>query len=233
MNKLKTFNDGSYMPVWQSDLEFIQNAFHAPFEQLCETLLGRTSGIITGCQVSQTHGYTNITEGLVLMEGKIVRVPAQSVAGTANAVQMRSDYDPVGDKVFKINDGTEVRQTYYTPWAELILNISGGIHDVTLILDDDGKKTLIQLLFERLYGMALQMPYNIITSSGVSGLDVYSIKYARIGKRVFILELSGHTGGYDPGGGDGSIHYGTLLTLPVEFRPAVETFFAYKIKSCR
>jgi len=234
MNRLKTWNDGSYMPLWQKDLEFIQEALGAPIITLCETLLGKKSGIITGCKVS-TLGFpgnitTSITEGLVLMDGEIVYCPKHSATAPAAITNLEKfdAYDSAGDKVFRVADSSEVRRAYYTPYAQLTSSFS--IDGKRITLDDEGKKTLIECLFEKLYEMAVALPYEVIESSASSptGASNHSIKYAKIGKQVFVLSLGGYIRV-----GDGSAEvqgsYPLAFTLPVGFRPAVETFFTYKV----
>jgi len=178
MSKLKTFNDGSYMPLWQADLEFIQEAFSMPFVELCETLLGKTSGIIN-CEVTSFKNsggtVTQISEGLLLMEGEIVYCPAQSIFGPdAVALVKEEAYDNAGDKVFKVDNGTDVRQTYYTPKAVLAENtFSGGVviedPPVFLTLDSEGSKTLIECLYDALFAKCLtdavfqQNLYNLLS----------------------------------------------------------------------
>jgi hypothetical protein len=267
MNKLKTYNDGSYMPLWQKDLEFIQEAFHEPFEKLCETLLGKSSGIIFGCKLGGKGGSTTITEGLVLIDSEIIYCPAQTVSGNANVLQKQDAYDTDGDKVFKVSSGTEVRQTYYKPYAKLTTGFSigglSGAGEKYLTLDDQGKKTLVECLYEKVFSMFLQTPhseeyttlYERIRESllaekyalGGNGDQsgsmgaITRIFYTKIGKCVHILSLDWSVG-TSAGGGNGTArNFNRNITLNIpsvhqpdaEYRPKVDTYFTYYVNPTR
>ena len=207
MNNLKTWNDGSYMPVWQADLEFIQEAFSTPFVKLCETLFGKTSGIICGCKVTLNKGGTDlaqITEGLVLMEGEIVYCPAQSISGVATVALVKEEtYDNAGDKVFKVDNSTDVRQTYYTPHAVLAENtFSGGdVEDppAFLVLDSEGSKTLIECLYDTLFQQCLidttfqKNLYNLLSSKCLNDTSFLQNLWNKLQALPYSLEGNGPT----------------------------------------
>jgi len=238
MNKLKTFNDGSYMPLWQRDIEFVQDAFREPFVKLCETLLGKNTGIICGCKVTSSLG-TSISEGLVLMDGEVVYCPAQTVLGNGYVLQKVEAYDSSGDKVFKINDGTDVRQTYYKPYAKLVTGISIGA--TILVLNEQGKKTLLECLYDILMNFGYEIK---VIDSGAGGLigvgGTLKAEYAKIGRQVHILSLSKTAGGAigapPPGGGEiGGEEQGTaalpvsqIYTLPMVIKPVRDVYFSYQ-----
>ena len=226
MNRIKTFNDGSYMPVWQEDLRFLQDASAEVIGALCKALLGRNYGVLFGCGIGVSGSITSIKEGYVYVDGEVVHVPAQSIAGSHDdpILEKTEKFDSAGDKIFKVAGNAETRQTYYTPYMKLVSGISGNFGATNIILNDENKKTLLQ----RMHDIFGAMPYEIVEESATGISGTYSIKYAKIGKQVFILSLSGSTGGTDPGSGEQQGNY-TIYTLPEDFRPAVETFFAYKV----
>ena len=229
MNRIKTFNDGSYMPVWQEDLRFLQDASAEVIGALCRALLGRNYGVLFGCGVGISASITNVKEGYVYVDGEVVHVPAQSIAGShADPILEKTEkFDSEGDKIFKVAGNAETRQTYYTPYMKLVSGISGNFGATNIILNDENKKTLLQ----RMHDIFGAMPYEIIEKSGTSANGgSYNIKYARIGRQVFILQMSGGVGGSGSGAPSGTAT-GTLYTLPEDFQPVCETFFAYKITS--
>lgn len=237
MNKLITYNDGSYMPLWQKDLEFLQGCFKEPFVKLCETLLGKTYGIITGCKITKNQNYTTVSEGLVLVAGEIVHCPAQTIMiplGVNCVLTKKEGYDASGDKVFKINDGTEVRRTYYTPYMQLTNGIDlGGQH---VFPEGDDAKNLIECLHDAVVGFEYELKsYDAhgITSS-------ITIFYAKIGKVVHVLSLtatsgmemsSSNSGGEttERGGenADKAMPSNAVYTFPEGFKPARDSYFSY------
>jgi hypothetical protein len=117
MNRLKTWNDGSYMPVWQADLAFIQDAFKTPFVKLIETSLGKTSGIICGCEYKYKLGISYINEGLVLLNGEILYCPPQSVTGNVNALKKQETFDAEGDRSEERRVGKECFSLCRSRWS--------------------------------------------------------------------------------------------------------------------
>jgi len=226
MNILKTWEDGSYMPVWQEDLKFIQNASTEVIGALCKALFGRDYGVLWGCDVVVQNSKTSVGEGCVFVGNEIIHVPAQMILGDypAPTLQKEEVFDSLGDKIFKVNGNAETRQTYLTPYMKLKGGIIHGPSKITLY--DEDKKTLLQ----RIYDVFGAMPYEITAHSANGVGNSHAIKYAKIGRQVFILSLTGITGGMDPGSGEAHTN-STVYTLPEGFRPSVETFFTYKINT--
>jgi len=236
MNKLKTWNDGSYMPVWQSDLAFIQDALSVPLVKLCEALLGKTSGIIIGCEVTKPSGATSITEGWVLMDGEIIFCPPQTISGIGIGLKKLDSYDTDGAKVFKVDDGTDVRQTYYTPYAQLVTGKSpeGGKY---LIFEEDGLT-----LEEALVGAVSSSSsgYEIKEYSNYSQYSISpstTIHYTKIGKCVHVLLLSGTNGSQEEdepmtmgmGVGSGVMAIDNeIFTFPAGYKPVRDAYFTYQ-----
>ncbi len=238
MNKLITYNDGSYMPLWQKDLEFLQGCFKEPFVKLCETLLGKMSGIITGCKITRNQNITNVSEGLVLLPGgEIVHCPAQSITipSGGNCVLTKKDnYDAAGDKVFKINDGTEVRRTYYTPYMKLTTGIDiGGQH---IFPESTDAKNLMECLHDAIVGF----DYELKSFDAHSTSSSVTIFYAKIGKAVHVLSLSASSGMVVANSGNGSetadrggenadkaMPSNAIYTFPEGFKPARDSYFSY------
>jgi hypothetical protein len=205
------------MPLWKADFEFLQNASAEVIGALCKALFDRDYGVLWGCEVVINNSKTHVSEGYVFVDGEVVHVPAQMIAGDypEPILQKTDNFNTAGDKIFKVDGNTETRQTYLTPYMQLKIGIVHGPGKI--VLNDEGKKTLLQRIHEIL------SVYEIIEYSNDTIMKKCFIKYAKIGKQVHVMSFSGYNS-LDPAPPDNMIK---IYEFPEGFRPAVETIFLY------
>lgn len=124
MKRLITFNDNTYMPLWQTDLKFVQDNVEQVVTQLAATFAnGRDMYIIAGCKLSQAAGKFSVTSGLAMINGEVLYVPPQEVNAinvTAPHLYRKQVYNPLGEKQFLLSDDqTEFRNTWDDSYAAL------------------------------------------------------------------------------------------------------------------
>lgn len=126
MKRLTTYTDKSYMPLWQEDLDFIQDNLIEVLTQLGKTFAyGRSTYIVSGCVLTEDATKYYITEGLIMYAGELLYCPAQAVNKMTDFIpvlQRKAATDPDGDKLFKLeNGGNETRSTWDVNYAELAM----------------------------------------------------------------------------------------------------------------
>ena len=97
-----------------------------------------------------------------------------------------------------------------------------------ILLSNDGKKTLLELLHDSIGAI----PYEVKEYNTWNSVNGVHIRYTRIGQQVFILSLSGNGSiSISPVGGENNereVLTPMSFTLPVGFRPRVNTYFVYE-----
>ena len=87
MKKLNTNNTGR-MPLWQADLEWIQQAYTGPIEAIIKELgmlsasYSRPFFPVTGCRVSINNGNISMSEGWFWWDGELLPVRALEATST-------------------------------------------------------------------------------------------------------------------------------------------------------
>jgi hypothetical protein len=124
MKRLITYNDNTYMPLWQTDLKFVQDNIEQVLIQLGSTFAaGRSMYIIAGCILTVAAGKYSVTQGLVMMDGEVLYVPAQEVSSFGvfqPHIRKKQIYNPMGEKQFLLSDNqTEFRNTWDDSYGEL------------------------------------------------------------------------------------------------------------------
>lgn len=111
MKKLNTNNTGR-MPIWQADLDWIQQAYTGPIEAIIRELgaVGASNSRpffpVTGCRVSINNGVISMSEGWFWWDGELLPVPAleaTSTSGFANPavhLSLVRHNDPNGSRNF-------------------------------------------------------------------------------------------------------------------------------------
>lgn len=126
MKGLKTYDDDSYMPLWQEDLKFVQEIITEVLTELSKSLaVGSNSCIIGGCETSESSTHYTISRGMALLDGEVFICPEQSIeksSGFTPVLRKKEATNPEGDKLFLLTEGgTETRQTYDVNYLELYL----------------------------------------------------------------------------------------------------------------
>jgi hypothetical protein len=123
MKRLITYTDNSYMPLWQTDLKFVQDNMIQVLTGLGKTFgYEREDYIVSGCLLSILNNTYHVTEGLVMIGGELLYVPAQTVtvAGMNNPYIVKQPYlNPEGEKQFLKELGTEFRSTWDDNYGKL------------------------------------------------------------------------------------------------------------------
>lgn len=81
MKRLKTF-EGSLMPLWQKDFDFMQDGVKEALAAICQQLgLGRTNFIISGCAITETSTTLAMASGWAWFGGEVL--PVRAMEATA------------------------------------------------------------------------------------------------------------------------------------------------------
>jgi hypothetical protein len=184
MKRLITYNDNTYMPLWQTDFKFIQdNLIQAVSEMAKMFAAGRDMFIVSGCELSKVDGQYHVSQGMVMMDGELLYVPGQSVPADGvfkPHIRKQELFNPTGEKQFLVGQLTEFRNTWDDNY--------GKLHTQTDAEPMPG----------RLYFYEAQSIYQIIANqikddTGWVTLDVingwmaeYPLQYRRVGDVVYL-----------------------------------------------
>ena len=187
MKKLKTNNTGR-MPLWQADLDWIQNAFTEPIMALVNELKlpSRYFMPITGCKVTKTEEIISMTSGWFWWAGEMLPVralePTKISSFTAPAVHLEKViyYDQDGARNFiKADLTTESvsdvwQDDYILPKVvERFGSFTTGVHILP------GARTLFDDI--KLCTTDSESEWNTIY-----GVDPLDVSFKRIGRMVIL-----------------------------------------------
>jgi hypothetical protein len=187
MKKLITYNDNSYMPLWQTDLKFIQDNLTGVITELAGTFAaGRDMYIVSGCSLTTGGGKYSVTAGLVMISGELLYVPAQEVSSVGVVqphIRRKQIYNPLGEKQFLLSDNqTEFRNTWDDNYGELASQSDPEPLPGRLYLRT--AKTVMEIIAEQTQvpdtGWILMQPVNGWT------WDSAQVYYRALGKQVFL-----------------------------------------------
>lgn len=123
MKRLITYNDNSYMPLWQTDLKFVQDNMIQVLTQLAKTFaFEREMFIVSGCELTDEGSDYSVTEGLVMINGELLYVPAQTISSSFVFAPYISKFEylnPGGEKQFIKDLATEFRNTWDDNYGKL------------------------------------------------------------------------------------------------------------------
>ena len=145
MKTLKTYNDGSYMPLWQEDIAYVQNNLIEAITKIVNGFsISRTRYIVSGCLAEFDGNLCSWSAGIVMYDGELLILQATattfSVSEIPNPVAvigMSESYDTTnGHKLFKKSDGTwEYRETYKHRVATITVIDESDVESTDLIAD--------------------------------------------------------------------------------------------------
>lgn len=161
MKKLNTNNAGR-MPFWQADLDWIQQAYTQPIEDIVKELgmldasTPRPYFPVTGCRVSLNNGNISMSAGWFWWDGKLLPVRAletTSASAFRNPVVILSEvshYDTNGSRQFILPDlSTEtVNDVWQDDYIEPSV-IDSAEEDRPGVIILPGALTLFQLIKRR------------------------------------------------------------------------------------
>ncbi len=86
MKRLKTF-EGSLMPLWQKDFDFMQDGVKEALGIICQQLgLGRDNFIISGCAITETNTTLAMASGWAWFDGEVLPVRAMEATAKQNGI---------------------------------------------------------------------------------------------------------------------------------------------------
>lgn len=123
MKRLITYDDNSYMPLWQTDLKFIQDNLIQSITQLAKTFaFDRDMFIVSGCVLTNENDQYSVTEGLVMIAGELIYVPEQSISSVyavAPHIVKFEYFNPAGEKQFIQDLASLMRNTWDDNYGKL------------------------------------------------------------------------------------------------------------------
>lgn len=143
MKKLNTFKDGTYMPLWQEDFEFVQNNLIDVITEFATAFgYGNARYIVSGCGIKIDGEEYTLEKGLVMFDGELLYVPEQvehsAIASPAFHITKELHFDTEGQKLFVLPDeSTELRETYDANYGKLNIIDSSLIEETMLIAGGD------------------------------------------------------------------------------------------------
>lgn len=192
MKKLNTNNTGR-MPFWQADLDWIQQAYTRPIEDIIKELgmlnasTPRSFFPVTGCRVSLNNGNISMTEGWFWWDGELLPVRALEITSTSGfttpvvLLSLVSYNDSSGSRNFIQADQSNelVEDVWQDDYIEPSV-VEGSGEQQTGIIILPGALTLYQLIKRR----SEDSESDWITISGLSYPE--SIQYKKIGRMVIL-----------------------------------------------
>ncbi|MDD4141600.1 MAG: hypothetical protein PHR20_02240 [Bacteroidales bacterium] len=211
------------MPIWQKDLNFIQNA---PKEILlaliAELGLDVDDFIITGCQITIADGTIAMTSGLAYYNGEILPVQAMTATAYTGTPRIKLDkvtnYNSEGARNFVANNSSTIARA--DVWQDDYLIgavITSSYASTYRLAITEGAWTLV----ERIQKRVLQES-NWVEVQNTS-THVGRIKYKRVGK---LVQVKGSASNDATGTGLGSINIASALPIPASGAtrfPAIES----------
>jgi hypothetical protein len=155
MKKLRTYEDGSYMPLWQEDLSYIQDNIIETIVCIAKAFsIDRTKYIVSGCLAEFDGNTCTYNHGMIMYDGELLVLEAGSqtfslteMPNPVAIIELYETFDSNGEKLFKKNDGTwEYRETYHNRVAKITVKNEDDIVATDLIADGQA----IWKLFSRL-----------------------------------------------------------------------------------
>lgn len=117
MKKLN-ITQGSRMPFWMRDLEYMMKSSSEVFEAILEGLsLGTRDFIISGCAVTVTNSKVSMTGGWCYYGGEVLPVlplPPTTYGGANPMIKFTkvTRHDPEGDRVIELEGASGMSQVY-------------------------------------------------------------------------------------------------------------------------
>lgn len=185
MKKLD-FTAGSIAPLWQKDLDFMQNGVAEAFAALLRGLeLGADNYLVCGCSitVNTSTSKVSMTAGWCFYDGELLPVkamPATSFTGSKPKIKLSKTiaYNPEGDRIVSLEGQTGAAQMWKDCYLEP--SVAGNNDKYTLALSE-GAWTLA----ERISEMSRTTDTGIVPANITFGIG--SISYRRVGGTVQLL----------------------------------------------
>lgn len=245
MKKLNTNNTGR-MPFWQADLDWIQQAYTRPIEDIIKELgmlnasTPRSFFPVTGCRVSLNNGNISMSEGWFWWDGELLPVRALEITSTSEfttpvvLLSLVSYNDSSGSRNFIQADQSNelVEDVWQDDYIEPSV-VEGSGEQQTGIIILPGALTLYEFIKRR----------NEVFESEwiqIEGLQYgQSLRYKRIGSTVILqgrLRITtdstpGATGLPEPLGGSANLitgkYIGEYEFLHWNFAPKAGELYAY------
>lgn len=230
MKRLITFDDRSYMPLWQADMKFIQDNLIQVLTWLGKThAYNRDNYIVSGCQLTNDQDEYSVTEGLVMIDGELLHVPEQTIDAiglTAPHIVKQEQLDPDGNKLFRVELSTEFRDTYDDNYGRLMAQENDDQLPNRLYLES--AKTITDIIIEKVLEEIPDYMHRGLTEQFVNynssgGYTAHgSFNAVHVGKNAFgdVMITAAFTATNESG---------YICTLPEIFRPIADiagTFYA-------
>jgi len=217
MKKLITFEDGTYMPLWQEDFAFVQeNLIEAITEFANAFSYAKSRFIVSGCGIKIDGEEYTLEKGLVMYDGELLYVPEQAehlvIASPAFHITKQSLYPVSGQKLFVLPDeSTELRDAYDANYGKLNIIDSSLIEETMLIAGGD---TIVDVLRAKISAIDTGwLPLTLLGPYAVAHVDM-ACKYRVFGGLVSLrgkLTLS-----------EAATYDGLFAQLPNQYTPNLD-----------
>lgn len=228
MKRIITYDDNSYMPIWQTDLKFIQDNMIQVLTELGKTFnYEREDYIVSGCYTTFANDEYSVAEGLVMLGGELLYVPAQTIAkaGQFSPHIVKQAYmNPGGEKQFLKELGIEFRSTWDDNYGKIQMQadpepVPGRVYLINskTITDMIIEKVMEAMLTSMRRGLTQEsLPYR--TEAGYAAHGSYPGVLA--GKNAFgdVMITAAFTA---------TAYEGYICTLPEGFRPVADIAGTY------
>lgn len=185
MKRLITYNDNTYMPLWQTDLKFIQDNLVQVISEMAKMFAaGRDMFVVSGCELTKVNNQYHVTPGIVMIDNELLYVPQQSISslGAFNPyVQKESVFNPNGEKQFLVGQLTEYRNTWDDNYG--ILKVQYDRERLPGKLYLGNAKTIYQIIDEQINEDSGWIDLPLINGWKWDGNKV---QYRIINKQVFL-----------------------------------------------
>jgi hypothetical protein len=206
MKKLKTFADGSYMPLWQEDLAYIQENIIETIVYMAKAFsIDRTKYIVSGCLAEFDGNMCYYNKGMVMYNGELLVLKdgfrlfsLNEIPNPVAIIELDETFDSNGRKLFKKVDGTwEYRDTYHNRVAKITVKNEDDVISTDLIADG----TDLWKLFPK-----LNYTWGAIVAPPLS--NTFTVKMKKQGDIVAMKGAATYSEGVT-----------SLCTVPEAFRP--------------
>lgn len=112
------------LPIWQDDINFLQDSKNEDVRALWKTLFGDRNMILEGCKVTEDEDLGTLTcsAGYVYLGGEVYKVEEQTIElsiGSIPGLSIEDGFDELGNRT--MSDGTEV-ECYHVQRVKLQYN---------------------------------------------------------------------------------------------------------------